>query len=112
MSGIDQKLKNCTKEDLRWIIKRILQLACYSNQDWYLSRALSDLSFEKEKRKLDAADKLAQDAHEKRLEYIRLLEPYRGKLDKEIPKATKIKALQLLKEAEDADEKWSKLMGV
>lgn len=105
-------LNQCTKEDLRWIIKRILQLACFNNQEWYLQRALSDLAFEKEKKKLDEADKIAAVAHEKRMEYYSLLEPYRGKPIAKIPKATINKALQLLKEADEADEKWDKMMEI
>ncbi len=105
-------LNECTKADLRWIINRILQMTTLSNRDHYLQRALSDLWYEKEKQRIDDADKFLEVSNEKVSEYIRLMEPYEGKPLTEIPVNVRKKAIQLLKETEEADKKWRKLMGL
>lgn len=45
-------LSECTKEDLLWIIKRMSVL----RGDYYLEKALNELWYEKEMKRIDEAD--------------------------------------------------------
>ena len=68
-------MEQCSKTDLLWIIDR---MCMYSLGKRELNRALDDLDYEKEKTRIDEADKYAKLAHEKRQAYIDLLHPYVG----------------------------------
>lgn len=77
------KLKDCTKAELIFVIKR-LQL--YSLSDGhYIQLALRDVGEERERKKMDEARKAADYAFQKRQEYIDLLAPYEGKRLVDIP---------------------------
>lgn len=101
-------LNECTKADLRWIINRILQMTTFDKRDYYLQRALSDLWYEKERQRIDEGDKYLEISDKKLKEYIQLMEPYERKPMTEIPTNVRKKAIQLLKEVEEADKKWRK----
>lgn len=105
-------LNECTKADLRWIINRILQMTTFDKKEYYLKRALSDLWYEKEKQRINEGDKYLEISDKKLKEYIQLMKQYQGKSLTEIPTNVKKKAVQLLKEVEEADKKWRKLLGV
>ena len=105
-------LNRCTREDLLWIINRILQRTSFNNQDYELLRALNDLEYKKEKRQIAEAEKYGNLADQKRREYIALLEAYAGKPIKDIPLDILEKADRLQKEADAAEKKFCKLMGL
>lgn len=104
-------LNECTKADLIWIIKRILQMTAFGSQNHYLMRALADLNYEKEKQALDDAEKIAALADQCRMEYIEILAPYDGKPIKDIPLEILDKAAEAMDTAQALDKKWNKLMG-
>jgi hypothetical protein len=100
-------LSQCTKADLLWIIKR-LQIRCRYDVD----RALNDLAYEKEKERIAEAERCYKLADKKRREYLEILEPYDGKKIVDIPLSVLKKADKAMKEAQDADNRWAKLMGL
>lgn len=100
-------LSKYTKADLIWIIKR-LQIRC----KYDIERALNDLEYEKEKERISEAEKCYKLADKKRREYLEILEPYDGKPIIDIPLPVLKKADKVMKEAQDADQKWAKLMGL
>lgn len=104
------KLKDCTKEELIFVIER-LQLYNPS-QRHFLFRALNDVEMWREEKKLAAAEKLATLSNKKRQEYIDLLAPYEGKRLIDIPDSVLEKADAAMKEAQKADSKWNKIMGI
>ena len=108
----EQQLRACSKDDLIWIIKRVLLMTTLTDWDYYVSRALGDLRYEKDRRKLNKADEYADLSYKKRLEYIELLSPYDGVPFKDIPLDVLQKADKAMNEAQAADKKWNKLMGI
>ena len=102
-------LEQCSKTDLLWIIKRICM---YRLGERDLDRALADLKYEKEKARIDEADQYAKLADAKRRAYLDQLKPYDGMKWCDIPLSVLDKAAALQKQAEAADRKWAKLMGV
>lgn len=102
-------LKDCTKDELIFVIKR-LQL--YSLSDGhYIQLALRDVEEEREARKLEEARRLSGLQNQKMQEYIALMRPYEGMPLKDIPENVFAKADAALQEARAADMKWRKLMG-
>ena len=102
-------LQQCSKADLLWVIERI----CMRN----LSRcdldiALIDLAYEKEKTRIEEAQKYAKLADEKRRAYIALLEPYDGMKWVDIPLEVLEQGAKLQEQATAADRKWAKLLGI
>lgn len=105
-------LNDCTKADLIWIINRVLQMTTLNKADYYINRALSDLSYEKEIKALDEAEKIANQSKQKWDEYIAILAPYDGKPIKGIPLDVLTRAQNVYDEALVLDKKWSKIMGL
>ena len=103
-------LAQCTKEDLIWVINRLLQMCCFYQKDYYLSHALSDLHYHKEKARIDEAEKIGKIADAKQQEYIEIMRPYDGKRLADIPLDVLEKASQALSEADAAEKKFMKLM--
>ena len=102
-------LQQCTKAELLWVIDR----ACKHNlSDWAIKSALNDLELEKIRKSMDEADRLAQLAHEKRMEYVELMKPYDGWKIIDIPMDVLKKAQAALDATLEADRKWNKLMRV
>lgn len=103
-------LKDCTKEELIFIIKR---LQFYSLSDsHYVNLALRDVEEERENKKLAEAKRLSKYSAQKRQEYIDLLAPYEGKRILDIPDSVIKKADSAMKAAQAADKKWNKLTGI
>lgn len=100
-------LKDCTKEELLYIIGRF---------DIYdrglLDRFLSEVNYNRERKRLEEAGKAAEEAREKRVKYFELLKPYEGKPILDVPISVINEAERLMKEAQRADEKWAKLMNI
>ena len=104
-------LSQCSKEDLLWVIKRLCQ-ANPGRVQHDLERVLIDLDYEKEKYRINEAEKYNNLADEKRREYIALLKPYEGARFIDIPLEVLEKADKALKEARQADQKYAKLLGL
>lgn len=88
-------LSDCTKADLKWLIRRILQLTAFDQQEHYLGLALNDLSYEKKKKQLALAEQHGKQADALRQRCIELLAPYDGIPWENIP-------LEVLEEAASA----------
>ncbi len=99
-------LENFSKADLIWIIKR---MQVYHLGDMNFNRALEDLKYEKEEKDLQEADNLIRIAHDARVEYLNIMEPYTGFPIAAIPAQVLKNAGKALKRAEEADKKWVKL---
>ncbi len=104
------KLKDCTKEELIFVIKR-LQLYNLSGSHC-IQLALRDVEEERERKKMDEARKVSDYAFQKRQEYIDLLTPYKGKRLVDIPDSIFKKADAAIREAEKAERKWNKIVGI
>ena len=104
------KLKDCTKEELIFLIER-LQFYSLSG-DYYVQRALGDVEEEREARKLREARRLSALQNQKMQEYISLMRPYEGRSLMDVPEDVLNRADAAIKEARSADMKWRKLMGI
>lgn len=104
-------LKDCTKEELIFIIKR-LQFYSLSGDSYYIDRALRDVEEERENKKLAEAKRLLDYSAQKRQECIDLLMPYEGKRILDIPDSVIKRADSAMKAARAADKKWNNLMGI
>lgn len=103
-------LNDCTKAELIFVIER-LQLWNQS-QTHFVQCALNDVEEQRDKKKLEEAEKLSAYACKRRQEYIDLLAPYEGKRLIDIPDSVIKKADAAMKEAQKADSKWNKIMGL
>lgn len=112
MANKKLRLKDCNKDDLIWVINRILQRTCLDNRDIELERALNDLWYEKEKERINKSEKLAEVAKQKWDEYIDILKPYDGCKLIDIPVNIVEKATKAYNDALSADKKWMKIMGL
>lgn len=101
-------LSKYSKEDLIWIIEYFIKW----HGDFYIERAISELKYKKDIDRIHEAEKYSKTANEKRIAYCDLLAPYDGKPLKDIPLAVLNKAEKLMKEAQAADKKYMKLMGI
>ena len=108
MANRNIDLERYSKADLIWIINRLAM----RNGSAELFCAVRDLQWEKEKAQLAEADRLATLSHDKRMEYINLLSPYDGMRYIDTPPDVLKKADEAMREAQTADAKWSRLMGV
>lgn len=104
------KLKDCTKEELIFVIER-LQFYSLSG-DYYVQRALGDVEEERKVRKLREARRLSDLQNQKMQEYISLMSPYDGAPLMDVPEDVFVRAHAALKKAQAADMKWRKLMGI
>ncbi len=103
-------LINCTKEELIFVIER---LQIYNpSQKHFVQRALNDVEMRREEKKFEEAKKVSAYAYQKRQEYIDLLAPYEGKRLVDIPASVLEKADAAMREAQKADCKWNKIMGI
>ena len=103
------KLRKLTKDDLIWCI---LEMEKHNLGFPSISSILSDLEHKKTMDNIDRCDKLAKQAHEKRMAYKDLIAPYVGKPIIEVPKQVFDRAVELLREAEAADKEWFRLSGI
>lgn len=84
------KLKDCTKEELIFVIER-LQFYSLSN-DHCVQKALGDVEEEREARKLREARRLSALQKQKMQEYIFLTSPYEGVPLMDVPEDVFIRA--------------------
>ena len=105
-------LSKCTRDDLIWIIKRLLQKAFFRQEEYQLQCVLNDLWYEKEKKRIAEAEKVAELADAKHREYIELLAPYDGMPILDIPVDVLGKAEDLRSEANLLDKKWMRMMDI
>lgn len=105
------KLKDCTKDELIFVIER-LKFYGLTAGDYYVNRALSDVAERRENQKHEEAERLVKLANEKHLEYMDLVRPYIGQPIANMPKEIIQKADAAQKECESANLKWFKLMGI
>jgi hypothetical protein len=98
-------LKDCTKEELIWIIKRLARL-----DDYHLERALVDLEFERVKKKLAEAERWGQVADSCRQSYIDFLNKHEGMKLTDIPINELEEAKRFLSDAQKADKNYDRLM--
>jgi hypothetical protein len=101
-------LQKYSKEDLIYIINRMSAFG----DDWGLYEAIRMLEYDKEMKRIREAEKIAEQSHKLRQEYIDLLMPYDGKPISEIPVEIAERACVAMKKAQSLDKKWNKLMGV
>lgn len=98
-------LKQCTKDELLYIFNQLQEHYLF-NIDYHVKLCLSDIEYQREMKKI------AEYSFAKRTEYLKILEPYEGKKIVDIPLAILKKADKCLKEAQEADKKYQKLMSI
>lgn len=103
------KLRKLSKDDLIWCI---LEMEKHNLGFPSISSILSDLEYKKTMDNINRCEKLAKQSHEKRLAYNDLIAPYVGKSITEVPKPVFDRAVELLREAEAADEEWYRRSGI
>lgn len=100
-------VKDCTKEELLYIIDRLSWLS-----DFHLKTILHEIEYNREMKKIDEAKKWADVSYKKRGEAIDLLKAYEGKRPADIPLNVIDKARALFAEADKADKKWAALSNI
>ena len=105
-------LNDLTKEELIFGINFICGRFYPFNKEYYIKTILHEIEYYREKKNLDKADKLNKLATQKRKEYLELIKPYCENGLKDMTNDVINKAKKLLKEADDADKKWNKIMSV
>lgn len=98
-------LKDCTKEELIFIINRLSWL-----NESHLQTILHDVEYERVKKKLEEAEKLNRVASDYRQKFNEILKKHKDKKLTDIPLSEIKEAEHYLKEAEKADKKYEKLM--
>ena len=98
-------LNNYTKEELITIINRLSFL-----DKSHLERILRDIEYERVRKKIDKAEKLAKIANENRKKYAEFLEKYQRVKITDIPVCEIEEADKYLAAAKRADKEWNKLM--
>ena len=98
-------LKECTKDELISIIKRLTHF-----DDYQLKRILSDMEYERVKKKLGEADRWGQVADSCRQRYIEILKKHEEMRLIDVPIEDIKEMEQCLKDAKIADNKYDKLM--
>ena len=83
-------LEECTKAELIQIINS-LTIRLFDKDDFYLSSCLSDIAWNRERKKFDEAKRYSEYAKRKRQEFIKIMQSHRGRMinmsTKEIRKA-------------------------
>lgn len=104
-------LKNCTKEELIFVIER-LQFYGLDSGDYYVRRALSDVEERRDERKIERMKRLTELADAKRREFAELFAPYEGQPLINIPDEVLRKADATKRECHAANLEWFKLAGI
>lgn len=103
------KLRKLSKSDLIWCILEYEK----HNLGWLsVDSILADLNHKKTMDNINRCEKLAKQAHEKRIAYNDLIAPYVGKPITDMPNQVFDRAVELLREAEAADKEWFRLSGI
>ena len=103
------KLRKLSKSDLIWCI---LEYEKHYLGWPSVDAILADLKHKKTMDNINRCEKLAKQAHEKRMAYNNLIAPYVGKPITDMPEQVFDKAVELLREAEAADKEWFLLSGI
>ena len=103
------KLQKLSKADLIWCI---VEYEKHSPGCPSVDAITADLKYKKDRENIDRCEKLAKQSHEKRLACNDLIAPYVGKSITEVPKPVFDRAVELLREAEAADEEWYRRSGI
>lgn len=103
------KLRKLSKSDLIWCI---LEMEKHNLGFPSISSTLSDLEHKKTMDNINRCEKLAKQAHEKRMAYNDLIAPYVGKPISAVSQSILDQAVKLLREAEAADKEWFRLSGI
>lgn len=106
---VTAKLRKLSKDDLIWCI---LEMEKHNLGFPSISGILSDLEYKKTMDNITRCEKLAKQAHEKRMAYYDLLAPYDGQPISAVPQSILDRAVELLREAEAADEEWYRRSGI
>ena len=104
-------LKECTKEELIYIINRLTDRP-FEGNGYYVKRILIDIECKRELKKIEEAGKWAEISNDARTKYCEFLKKYEGVRPLDVPLNEINKAAELLKTAEKADKKYNKLMGI
>lgn len=104
-------IKDCTKDELVYIIER-LSFPHRIEKNFTIQRALTDLEYQREDKKIRDAECLRDVADKKLAEYNSIISPYIGKSFADIPDKVLKKVAAVLKEREAAEDKWMRLMGI
>lgn len=104
-------LKDLTKDELIFVVNEILK-GHWPNQDYVLMRALNEVKYRREVKHLEEAEKYGKIADDKRREYIELVGKYQGIPVMEIPPRVMDKLRKLIREAQEYDDKYLKLMEI
>lgn len=102
-------LQKCTKEELLFLIDRMRH---YNVGDNLFRFARRDLVNERLMRQERLAQEQSEIAHDARMQYLDLLEPYVGVALKDIPLEILEQEQALLDRAIAADKKWAQLVGM
>lgn len=98
-------LNNYTKEELITVIERLSLL-----DKAHLERILRDVEYDRVRKKINKAEKLAEIATENRKKYTDFLMKYKDTKITDIPDCEIEEAEKYLAAAEKADKEWNKLM--
>lgn len=101
-------LKECTKQELIFIINKFKKYA-FSQGDYYLSRCLHDVEYQRLIKRQEEADKQSEVAYQSRLAYLEFIKKYEGQKLTDIPEEEIKRANELLKTADRADKKYMQL---
>lgn len=104
-------LKECTKEELIYIINRLTDRQ-FSSNAYYVEGILIDIEHKRSLKKISEAENWAIISHDARMKYSEFLKKYEGKRLVDIPTDEILKAEELIKTAERADKKYMQLMGI
>lgn len=106
---VTAKLRKLSKDDLIWCI---LEMEKHSLGHPSISSILSDIEYKKTMDNIECCKKLERKAYEKTMAYYDLLAPYDGQPISAVPQSILDRAVELLREAEAADEEWYRLSGI
>ena len=98
-------LNNYTKEELITVIERLSLL-----DKAHLERILRDVEYDRVRKKIAKAEKLAEIATENRRKYYAFLERYKNTKFTDIPNSELVEAEKFFAAMEKADKEWKKLM--
>ena len=104
------RLEDCTKAELIKIIDSFVRNDF--NGKYRLSRCLSNIKYDRERKKINEAENWGKIAEDARNQYCDFLKKYEGYKLVDIPLDEVLKAEELLKTAEQADKKFLELCNI
>ena len=105
-------LKQCTKEELIFIINRIAGRHCFTEEQRRseIDRHLCDVVYQRQQKILGEAENWNRISADCRRKYLELLASFDGKKLIDVPIDVIKKADSLMKDAQYADRKWDECM--